>query len=62
MTVLEKIMEGLDILRVAGATELQPGHDQIWVGYVDYSDELLAELEPLGWFYDDSVDSWSHFT
>ncbi len=61
MTQLEQIIQALEILQDAGADELTPGHDQIWAGHVDFSDNLLAKLEPLHWFWDDEVDCWSRY-
>ncbi len=64
---MNNIIEGLIILRGydSKAGDFCAEHDQIWAGpeldFEDFNKEDVLKLEALGWFYDDDVESWSHF-
>lgn len=63
---MKQIRDGLNILlKYEPDGDCAAEHDVFYVGGgkpEDISEEDRAELEKLGWFWDDSLDSWSTFT
>lgn len=70
----KQIARGLEILgefRAQGteALSISAQRDQLFAGGDQFDDDPAAmpeparkELEALGWFWDDEVECWSHFT
>lgn len=67
MRKIDKIIEGLQIFAKYDEALVEAQHDTLYAGPVGASaGEILGadekRLKELGWFFDDSVDSWATFT
>lgn len=67
MRKIDKIIEGLQIFAKHKEALVEAQHDAIYAGPVgsgvgEISSDDEKRLKELGWFFDDSVDSWATFT
>ena len=63
-TQIERIAEGIDLLRAAGSTYLCAEHDRVWAtgATVRPLSATYRRLRALRWFYDRDAGEWSSWT